>query len=177
MKRILPLLFLLIAVFGAVLPLYAQNDKAKRVSPPVSVSQTVDGLKIDLDYSQPSVKGRTIGKDLEPLPGKVWRTGANEATVISISGDALINGQKLSAGKYALFSINDGNKWTFIFNKTAKQWGAFNYKESEDALRINVEGEKPEAFSEKLVMNIDSGGNFTLLWGDKKASFTIKPAK
>lgn len=175
MKRYLPLVAMLITALLIQSFVYAQKDKSKRSSPPVSVSQTVNGLTIKLDYSQPSVKGRAIGTEVEPFPGKVWRTGANEATVIEISGDAMVNGKKLPAGNYALFSINDGDKWTFIFNKNAKQWGAFNYKESEDALRIEVEGEKPAAFAEKLEMNISEKGVFKLMWGDKQATFTIKP--
>ena len=60
----------------------AQQDKSKRPSPPAIVTQTLaSGATISIDYSQPSVKGRTIGKDLEPKEGAVWRTGANEATV------------------------------------------------------------------------------------------------
>lgn len=176
MKRFLPFFVMLLAAIFMQSLVYAQKDKSKRPSPPVSVSQTVNGLTIKLDYSQPSVKGRAIGTELEPFPGKVWRTGANEATVIELSADALVEGKKLPAGKYALFSINEGNKWIFIFNKTAKQWGAFNYKESDDALRIEVTGEKPASFSEKLEMNINEKGVFILQWGDKQVSFTIKPA-
>ncbi|MBC7422961.1 MAG: DUF2911 domain-containing protein, partial [Ferruginibacter sp.] len=58
-----------------------KEDKSKRPSPPALVKQTISsGAAISIDYSQPSVKGRTIGKDLEPKDGAVWRTGANEAT-------------------------------------------------------------------------------------------------
>jgi len=155
---------------------FAQQDKSKRASPPASVTENVNGLVISIDYSQPSVKGRTIGVDLEPKPGEVWRTGANEATVFEISKDALINGNKLPAGKYGLFSLNDGDDWVIIFNKDWKQWGAFGYKKSKDALRISVKGEKPKSFSEKMTFLIDSSGTVTLLWGNKQVSFTVKPA-
>jgi len=64
----------------------AQDDKSKRPSPPAKAEATLqNGTTISFDYSQPSVKGRTVGKDLEPMAGKVWRTGANEATVFEVS--------------------------------------------------------------------------------------------
>jgi hypothetical protein len=85
---------------------FAQDDKSKRPSPPAKVSETTaSGNTVTIDYSQPSVKGRTIGKEIAPF-GKVWRTGANEATVFEISKDAKINGKHpLAAGKYGLYSI------------------------------------------------------------------------
>src|SRR5690242_94848 len=81
-----------------------QQDKSKRPSPPATATATTDnGVTITIDYSQPSLKGRTIGKDVEPMKGKVWRAGANEATTFEVNKDVTINGQKLPAGKYALF--------------------------------------------------------------------------
>src|SRR3954469_2074429 len=104
----------------------AQDDKSKRPSPPAKVSSKLSsGATVTVDYSQPSLKGRTIGKDVEPMEGKVWRTGANEATVFETDKDITVAGQKLPAGKYGLFTIFNGNEATVIFNKTWKQWGAF----------------------------------------------------
>ncbi len=162
-------------LFSAVLfisvGVFAQNPPA---SPPAKVSQTTDkGVAITIDYSQPSVKGRTIGKDLEPMPGKVWRTGANKATVFEVSKDVKVEGKALAAGKYGLFTINDGDEWTIIFNKTADQWGAFNYKEGDDALRVKVKGGKTKAFSEKMTFVIDKKGKVSLMWGDKQVDFHV----
>ena len=70
----------------------AQPDKSKRPSPPALVTQKVGEVNVSIDYSQPSVKGRTIGKDLEPKAGEVWRTGANEATVFEVDKDVMIEG-------------------------------------------------------------------------------------
>ncbi|MEI9810596.1 MAG: DUF2911 domain-containing protein [Bacteroidota bacterium] len=64
-----------------------------------------NGTVVSIDYSQPSVKGRTIGTDLEPMEGKVWRTGANEATIFEVSKDVKIEGSALPAGKYSLYTI------------------------------------------------------------------------
>src|SRR4051812_19721569 len=93
-----------------------QEDKSKRPSPPATASATTSkGNTITIDYSQPGVKGRTIGKDIAPY-NKVWRTGANEATVFQISKDAKIEGKyPLRAGKYGLYSIPGEKSWTIIF--------------------------------------------------------------
>ena len=151
---------------------FAQEDKSKRPSPPAKVSQTTNsGNTVTIDYSQPSVKGRTIGKEIAPF-GKVWRTGANEATVFEISKDAKINGKSLPAGKYGLYSIPGEKNWTIIFNKTWNQWGT-EYKEADDALRVVTQTGKAPSATEKMTFNISKDGKVTLLWGDYSVSFTV----
>src|SRR5688500_1424021 len=152
-----------------------QDDKSKRPSPPAQAKETLaSGAVVTIDYSQPSVKGRTIGKDLEPMAGKVWRAGANEATVFETDKDVMIEGKRLPAGKYAFFTIDNGSDWTLIFNKTANQWGAYDYKEADDALRVTVKPEKAKSFTEKLAYQVDKSGEVSLLWGDKDVSFNVK---
>lgn len=147
----------------------------QKPSPPASAKETTSGgVTISIDYSQPSVKGRTIGKDLEPMEGKVWRAGANDATVFEIDKDVKVEGQSLAAGKYGFFTITNGDEWTIIFSKTWKQWGAFNYKEADDALRVKVKAGKADPFSEKLIYAISKNGKVSLTWGDKKVDFTVK---
>ncbi len=151
-----------------------QDDKSKRPSPPVQAKETLtSGAVVTIDYGQPSVKGRTIGKDLEPMPGKVWRTGANEATTFDVSKAVKVEGKDLPAGKYSLFTIAGDGEWTIIFNKNANQWGAYSYKESEDALRVKVKPSKAAQFAEKLTFNVDKNGTVTLLWGDTKVDFKV----
>lgn len=170
MKRIL-LSALLLTVISAT-AVYAQ-DKSKRPSPPALVKETTtNGLTISIDYSQPSVKGRTIGKEIAPY-GEVWRTGANEATVFEISKNATIEGKPLAAGKYGLYSIPGEKEWTIIFNKTWKQWGT-NYTQSDDALRIKVTPSKAKEYTEKMTFTISKAGTVTLLWGDTRVSFAVK---
>ncbi len=152
----------------------AQADKSKRPSPPAMAKQKVGNTEVSIDYSQPSVKGRTIGNDLEPKEGEVWRTGANEATVFEIDNDVTINGKPLAKGKYALFTLVNGDNWTIIFNKTWKQWGAFKYKEAEDALRVVVPAGKADPFAEKMTFHISESGKIILLWADKKVEFQVK---
>ena len=152
----------------------AQEDKSKRPSPPALAAQKVGDVTISIDYSQPSVKGRTIGADLEPKDGEVWRTGANEATVFEIDNDVKVEGKGLLKGKYALFTLVNGDEWTIIFNKTWKQWGAFKYNEAEDALRVKVKAGKAESFAEKMTFTISEDGKVTLFWGDRKVEFRVR---
>ncbi len=152
-----------------------QEDKSKRPSPPDSVSATLQGgTTVSISYSQPAVKGRTIGKDLEPMSGKVWRTGANEATVFEVSKAVKVEGKDLPAGKYALFTIMNGNDWTIIFNKTWDQWGAYDYKQADDALRVNVKSSKAPQFAERMKFTISPQGTVSLLWGDYKVDFMVR---
>ena len=151
-----------------------QNDKSKRPSPPATASgTTTSGTTIAIDYSQPSVKGRTIGKDLEPLPGKVWRTGANEATVFEVNKDVKVEGKSLPAGKYGLYSIANGDDWIIIFNKTWKQWGT-EYSQADDALRVNVKAGKATPFAEKFTITVSKAGKVDLLWGNSNVSFKVE---
>src|SRR3954467_6297627 len=152
----------------------AQDDKSKRPSPPATASATTStGNTITIDYSQPGVKGRTIGKEIAPY-GKVWRTGANEATVFEITKDAKIEGKyPLKAGKYGLYSIPGEKNWTVIFNKTWKQWGT-EYTEADDALRVVLPTKKAPQTTEKMTFQAKQDGTVTLMWGDKMVSFTVK---
>ena len=152
-----------------------KEDKSKRPSPPAKVSATISsGAAISIDYSQPSVKGRIIGKDLEPKGEAVWRTGANEATVFETDKAVTINGKALPAGKYSLFTIAGKDEWTIIFYKTWNQWGAFDYKPADDILRVKAIAAKPAAFAEKMTFTIDKDGKVSLLWGDNQVNFMVK---
>ena len=173
MKKIAAVAMLLTVLFTNTSN--AQQDKSKRPSPPaVATQELTSGALINIDYSQPSIKGRTIGKDLEPKDGEVWRTGANEATVFETSKAVKINGKELPAGKYALFTISGKDNWTIIFNKTWKQWGAYEYKQADDVLRVTAKAEKSNVFTEKMTFTIDKNGLVTLLWADVKVSFTAQ---
>jgi uncharacterized Zn-binding protein involved in type VI secretion len=166
-------LLLVVASF-AMLFASAQADKSKRPSPPALVKETLaSGAVVSIDYSQPSVKGRTIGTDLEPMDGKVWRTGANEATVFEVSKDVKVEGKALPAGKYSLYSVVNGGEWTIIFNKTWKQWGTV-YSEAEDALRVKAKSGKATEFAEKMTFAISKAGVVTLLWGNNKVDFKVE---
>lgn len=171
MKRIFVLT--LIAGLITTLTVSAQTDKSKRVSPPAVAKETLkSGTAININYSQPSVKGRTIGAEIAPY-GKVWRTGANETTVFEVSKAVTVEGKALAAGKYGLYSIPGEKEWTIIFNKKWNQWGT-EYSEAEDALRVTVKPVKAPAATEKMTFNIDKSGKVTLLWGTVAVPFTVK---
>lgn len=125
---------------------FAQKPMA---SPRDSVSGKVGSANVSINYGSPSVKGRKIWGDLVPY-GKVWRAGANEATTFTTDKAIKVEGKELAAGTYGLFVIPNENEWIIIFNKTAKQWGAYEYKDKDDALRVTVKPAKSGALSEKL---------------------------
>src|SRR6185437_4669611 len=95
--------------------LWAQGDKSKRPSPPETATGTVGGASISINYSSPSVKGRKIWGGLVPYD-KVWRAGANEATIFETNKAIKIEGKDLPAGKYSLFATPGENEWTIILN-------------------------------------------------------------
>jgi hypothetical protein len=131
--------------------IYAQE---KRISPKVSLSDSIEGIPIELTYGQPSVKGRVIFGDLVPYD-KIWRTGANEATVFENKKALKIGGETLPPDKYSLFTIPGREEWVVIFNDIHNQWGAYNYDSSKDVLRIKVPVEKTENIVEKLNFYFD----------------------
>lgn len=170
MKRSLAVCTLL---FFMALGVYAQQDKSKRASPPDSTSVTTSsGVTITINYSKPSIKGRTLGQDIAPL-GKVWRTGANEATTFEVNKNVTIEGKALPAGKYSLHSIPGDSQSTIIFNKVWKKSG-LEYDEKEDALRVDVPTAENGEFLEQFTIKANQEGLVELLWGDYKMYFTVK---
>ena len=104
---------------------------------PKPLARTFGLGKITLTYSRPNVKGRKMFGYTEPY-GKVWRTGANSATILKLSDDVTMEGHKVAAGDYGLFSIPGKDKWTIILSKKPAQWGAYTYQQSDDYLRFDV---------------------------------------
>jgi hypothetical protein len=152
------------------------EDKSKRPSPPAVVKTTVRGTDVTIDYSRPSLKGRAVFGEKSPLApvGEVWRTGANEATTFTVSKDVKIEGQTLAAGTYGLFTIPGATEWTIIFNKTAKQWGSYEYKAADDVLRVKVKPKTVATPAEQFTITADKSGKVALLWGKTEAAFMVK---
>ncbi len=165
----LSLLTVLFAFFATA------QDKSKRPSPPATVNAILkSGATVKIDYSRPSLKGRTIGKEIEPKDGQIWRTGANEATIFETDKDIKVEGKTLPAGKYALFTLVNGDEWTIIFNKTWKQWGAYDYKQADDALRVQVKAKKSATTTEQFLIQINENGAVSLLWGNTDVVFKLQ---
>lgn len=146
------LITLCLAAFMSFALTTEAQDMKKRKSPMQTTNGKAAGSEITITYSSPSVKGRTIWGDLVSYD-KVWRTGANEATTFETSEDIMVEGKRLAAGKYALFTIPGEKEWTIIFNTESKQWGAYKYDESKDALRVSakpMKGEHEEMMMIKL---------------------------
>jgi hypothetical protein len=148
---------------------YAQTDKSTRPSPPVEVKGVIQEVNITISYSAPSVKGRTIWGDLVPY-GKVWRTGANEATTFETDKDLVIQDQPLPAGKYALFTIPGKEEWIWVFNSVWDQWGAYKYDEAKDVLRIKATPQKSPVYNEQLKFEITEG-RVSLYWENLDVRF------
>ncbi len=162
--------------FGFLTMLLAMMSVAaiaqQKASPAKTAEGTVKGSKITISYSSPAVKGRTIWGDLVPL-GQVWRAGADDATTFETSKDIKIQGQTLPAGKYSFFIIPGETSSTFIFNKEAKQWGAYKYDESKDALRVNVTSNQTQTLEENLVYEVKAD-SFEVRWEYGKASAKVE---
>ena len=118
-----------------------------RVSQRASVTQRVGLTDITIAYHRPTLGGREVWGKTVPY-GKVWRAGANENTVITLSDDVTVEGKPLPAGTYGLHTIPDKDEWTIIFSKNSTSWGSFSYDQKEDALRVIVKPHPGETFEQ-----------------------------
>ena len=160
----------LLLLFTIACLLFSYNSFAQ-LTPAQSSTQTIIqdfGLgKITLTYSRPNVKGRKIFGYTEPY-NAVWRTGANAATTITFTDDVTLEGHKVAAGTYGLFSMPTENEWTIILSKTAKQWGAYDYNAADDYLRFTVKAIKINELVETLTLQFTNvfptSAELNLLW-------------
>lgn len=139
-----------------------------RVSPNASISQSIGVTTVEIHYGRPAVRDRDVFGELVSY-GEVWRTGANEATAIAFSTPVVIEGESLDAGMYSLFTIPGEDEWTLIFNDTVEQWGAYNYEESKDVLRVSVEpmsGPMHERLTFGFTNLTDTSATMKLMWDD-----------
>jgi hypothetical protein len=166
MKK-LYILFVAMLATGLTLTTQAQELKMPQASSAQTITQEFGLGKITVSYSRPNTKGRKIFGSLEPY-GAVWRTGANSATVITFTDEVTLEGNKVPAGEYALFTIPDSKEWTIILNKTTKQWGAYEYKQADDCLRFKVKPGKTAQPVETFTIQFDnvmpSKAELHLMW-------------
>jgi hypothetical protein len=158
--------------------LHGQGLDIPRPSPKASVGQMIGVCSIDISYSRPSAKGRTVFGNLVPFD-EVWRTGANEATTIIFSHEVQIDETKLPAGKYGLFTIPGEQSWIIIFNKEWDQWGAYNYNEKNDVIRVEVPvttTTEQEMFTIGFVNVSKTGGMMNLTWSTTNINIPITTA-
>lgn len=154
MKKIIIALTILIASFTA-----EAQVKTPQPSPKAVVNQTVGLTDVEIEYSRPGIKGRTIFGDLVPF-GKLWRTGANANTTISFSEDVVIEGKTLKKGKYALYTTPKADNWEVVFYKTTDNWGTpEEWKEENVALKTNAKPETLNRNVESFTISINNLDN------------------
>jgi len=135
--------------------------KADRNSPPIA----------KVVYARPLKKGRTVFGGLVPY-GKVWRTGANEASEIKFYNDTKVGDKTVKAGTYSLFTIPGEKEWTIIINSDIDTWGAYSYNSDADVARVTV----PATTSEKSLEAFSiafSKGNMHLGWDTTRVSVPL----
>jgi hypothetical protein len=127
-------------------------------------------------YSRPKKKNRIIFGDLVPY-GKIWRTGANEATEITFYEDVLFNSEKVKAGTYALYTIPSKGNWVVIINKVINTWGAYSYDDSLDILRTTVKSRNTAATLEDFSVTFKPtkyGSDLLMGWDDTFVEIPIQ---
>lgn len=153
--------------------------QTKKASPEDKVIYEKAGLSLEITYSRPTKNGREIFGGLVPY-GKVWRTGANEATVFACNRDIVIDGKTLKAGKYTLWTIPEKDHWQIIFNSKMYPWGV-NFEEQAlrepayDILTVNVPVQETQNEVEQFTIKVEEQQNLELsmMWDKIKVSLLI----
>jgi hypothetical protein len=166
MKRISILLLAFIAIVANV------SAQDKPASPSATATGKIGAANVKIVYCKPSARGRKIMGELVPF-GEVWRTGANAATTIEFDKPVKIGGKDLAAGKYALFTIPGETEWTLIINKDVNQWGAFNYSDKDDVLRVTAKPSKTAAMVETFNISVEKD-QIALKWENTAVAFKVK---
>lgn len=153
------------------------QDKSKRPSPPESATCDLgNGQTVKTDYSSPRMKGREIYGSLVPY-GKVWRTGANEATTFVPSTGVEVGGKDVPAGSYTIFTVPNQTEWTLIVNKKTGEWGIPYKYESDELARVPMKVSKLSSPVEDFKISYEKSGNgctMNIEWATTKASVDIK---
>lgn len=170
---------LLLSCIGVmfVVAVWAQDETASRPSPPATATGKVGGGTITITYSSPGVKGRKVFGELVPY-GKVWRAGANEATLFETDKAIKIGGKSIPAGKYSLYAIPTPNQWTIILNSETGQWGVTRGGNTTrdpdlDVVMATAKSTNISAFNERLVYKVSSKG-FSLIWENTEVFIPVR---
>lgn len=177
MKKVLTvaiMAFALIFSIEATAQDFAGLDKSPMDASIFPSSNRVPDKVVRVIYSRPQLKGRSIS-DLAPA-GKVWRTGANEASEITFYKDVKFGDSDVKAGTYSLFTIPGEGEWTVILNSKLNQWGSYSYNESADVARTTVaassDGKSIEEFSIAF-KEVDGGAHMVMAWGTTRVAVPI----
>lgn len=174
MKKLI-LLTLLLAAFSTA----NAQIKTPAPSPVGKISQEVGLIKVDVEYSRPSAKGRKVYGDLVPF-GTIWRTGANASTKVTVSDDAKVAGMPLPKGTYALYTIPGEKEWTIIFYTNTSYWGTpeeKEFKESEVQARFTVPSLPMRDLVETFTIGVsnlrNNGADLEIIWENTKVVIPI----
>jgi tetratricopeptide (TPR) repeat protein len=151
----------IIFVFAMIIANYVSEAQIKtpQPSPKSTITQVVGLTNVEIVYSRPSAKGRDVFNNLVPF-GKLWRTGANENTIISFSEDVVIDGKTLPKGKYALYTTPRADSWEIIFYTKIDNWGnPENWDETKVALKTTVKSEHIDRAVESFTIGINNLDN------------------
>lgn len=146
-------------------------SQGNRPSPAATATGKIGDAAISINYSSPAVKERKVWGELVPY-GKVWRAGANAATVFETTKDIQVEGKTLAAGKYSLFALPGETEWKIIFNSQTGQWGT-QYDATKDVLAVNVKPAASATMNERLLYDV-TGKGFVLKWDKLEIPVSIK---
>ncbi|HOX83714.1 MAG TPA: DUF2911 domain-containing protein [Chryseolinea sp.] len=170
---IIPLILLSFLSFSS----FAQEAVKPRPSPLAIISIKYKDAYVKITYSQPRKNGRAIFGELVPY-NQVWRTGANEATEITLTKDITINGTLLKAGTYSIFTIPEKDHWTIIINAELGLWGSYNYNRQADVMRFEVPSQAVSEFIyEDFTMSFEQKNemaNLLIMWDNIKVTIPVK---
>ncbi|MEZ5014996.1 MAG: DUF2911 domain-containing protein [Chitinophagales bacterium] len=173
MKRISTLLITCLMCITATT--YGQDLGLPQPSPWAQVSQKFGMAQATITYSRPSMKGRKIFGGLVPN-GELWRTGANKCVQFQIEGDVTINGTKIPAGTYSLFTIPNESEWQIVINKDTEMWGTGGYTQDHDLMRFAVKTHthtSTESFTIDFANITPNSVEVQLYWENTMVSFTL----
>lgn len=176
MKSKWNLIYLTFLMLIGLVNVQAQQARVRQ-SPKLTTVGKIGNVNILMSYGSPSVKNRKIWGELVPF-GKIWRAGANEATQIETDADLMVEGKKLSAGKYSIYMIPNENEWQIIFNSQVGQWGIERSGETtrnpiNDVLVVTVKPKILDAILESLIYTISESG-ISLKWEALEIPIKIK---
>jgi len=154
----------------------AQDALKPRPSPMAVATIKYEDTYVKVVYGRPHKKKREIFGELVPY-GEVWRTGANEATEITLTNDVQLGGEKVDAGTYTLFTIPGKDKWTVILNSQLGQWGAYRHDPDYDVVKFDVPATSIDTEYEPFTIVFDEGAkksNMNLIWDKTKVVVPIE---
>lgn len=154
-----------------------RNHQRTWVSPSAVAGQTIGFTQIEVTYGRPSVNDRVLfaADGLAPF-GQVWRTGANESTVVTFPDDVFVEGELVEAGVYSIYTIPGADEWTIIINDKLS-WGT-EYDEAEDRLRVQVTPEEAHFVEQMMIYFEDvtvESGTLYIHWGTTRVPVELAP--